>query len=66
MQNLEDLLRILACPVCHGELEACGNGEETTGFQCSRCALMYPIVDDIPVMLVDEAVPLDKWQQTGD
>lgn len=44
------LLAIIACPDCHGELAA--TGEELV---CSGCGLAYPVRDDIPVLLVDEA-----------
>jgi uncharacterized protein len=44
------LLEIIVCPDCHGRLEA--DGEELV---CQRCGLAYPVRDDIPVLLVDEA-----------
>ena len=49
-----DLLNILACPVCKGELNA-GDNEQT--LVCHPCGLAFPIREGIPVMLVDEAVP---------
>lgn len=55
-----DLLRILACPKCKGELEIVGQEE---GLKCSACAVVYPIREEIPVMLIEEAVPLSKWEQ---
>lgn len=51
-----ELLEILACPKCKGPLGLAPAGD---GLLCERCRLRYPIVDDIPQMLVDEAVPLD-------
>jgi uncharacterized protein YbaR (Trm112 family) len=48
----KDLLEILVCPVCKAELELLA-GE--TGLKCVECHRVYPIRDDIPVMLVDEA-----------
>ena len=51
------LLAILACPRCHGELEY---REAESSLICHRCALRYPVRDDIPIMLVDEATPLDE------
>ena len=49
--NLDpDLLAIIVCPDCHGQLEA--QGEELV---CTGCGLAYPVRDDIPVLLVDEA-----------
>jgi uncharacterized protein YbaR (Trm112 family) len=46
------LLEILACPACHGELRVDDSAEELV---CTRCGLAYPVRDDIPVLLVDEA-----------
>lgn len=56
----EELLQILACPRCHGELTAQGCENETTGFVCAACAVVYPVRDGIPVMLLEEAVPLER------
>lgn len=47
-----DLLSILVCPACKGDL-AYDEGAKT--LTCGACRLRYKIVDDIPVMLVDEA-----------
>ena len=49
-----DLLEILACPKCKGELHLL---EDESGLSCDACRLTYPIRDDIPVMLIDEAEP---------
>lgn len=49
----ERLLEILACPVCKTKVELKPDG---TGLKCGQCKRVYPIRDDIPVMLVDEAV----------
>jgi uncharacterized protein len=48
----KELLEILACPACKeaGHLTADG-----TGLKCEKCHRIYPIHDDIPVMLIDEA-----------
>lgn len=46
------LLDILACPVCKGSLTYNKPEQELT---CTPCQLAYPIRDDIPVMLSDEA-----------
>ena len=50
-----ELKEILACPKCKGELEF---REEKEEIVCKACRLVYRIEDDIPVMLVDEAKPL--------
>jgi hypothetical protein len=51
-----DLLEILACPQCKGEVTLTG-GED--GLVCRACKLLYPIRDDIPIMLIDEAKRLE-------
>jgi hypothetical protein len=53
--KLDDwLLEILACPNCHSALRA---DDEASELVCtnSECGLAYPVRDDIPVLLVDEA-----------
>ena len=47
-----DLLSILVCPACKGDLVYDAPANTLT---CDRCRLRYRVVDDIPVMLVDEA-----------
>jgi uncharacterized protein YbaR (Trm112 family) len=47
-----DLLAILVCPACKGELEHDLQAQTLT---CHRCRLRYRIVDGIPVMLIGEA-----------
>jgi uncharacterized protein YbaR (Trm112 family) len=49
------LLAILVCPRCKGTLEY---RESEPSLVCPRCQLRYPVRDDIPIMLVDEASPL--------
>jgi uncharacterized protein YbaR (Trm112 family) len=53
----KELLEILACPKCKGDIRLSEKGD---GLLCEACCLMYPIKDDIPVMLIDEAIALDK------
>ena len=52
----KELLDILVCPKCKGDLEL-SEGEDS--LICKPCSLKYPIKEDIPVMLIDEALPLD-------
>jgi uncharacterized protein YbaR (Trm112 family) len=47
-----ELLEILACPNCKTKVELVKNG---TALKCGECKRVYPIRDDIPVMLLDEA-----------
>ncbi|MBI4746280.1 MAG: Trm112 family protein [Deltaproteobacteria bacterium] len=48
----KELLGILACPKCTGDVRLTENRD---GLICDACKLRYPIKDDIPVMLTDEA-----------
>ncbi len=54
----QDLLEILRCPNCVREKEGLLTLHEDTWLICQECERKYPIVDDIPVMLIDEG---DKW-----
>lgn len=49
------LLEILVCPKCKGELEY---KEQESALLCHACSLRYAVRDDIPIMLIDEATPL--------
>jgi hypothetical protein len=47
------LLAILACPLCQADVRLTADDK---GLKCVACHRVYPIKDDIPVMIVDEAV----------
>jgi len=49
------LLEILCCPGCKGDLHLNEHADQLT---CLACKLVYPIRNDIPILLIDEAVPL--------
>jgi uncharacterized protein YbaR (Trm112 family) len=49
------LLEILVCPKCRGELEY---REQQSVLVCHNCKLQYAVRDGIPIMLIDEATPL--------
>ena len=51
----KELLDILACPKCKGDIHL---NEKENGLVCEACRLGYEIRDDIPIMLIDEAKPL--------
>lgn len=51
----KELLDILVCPKCKGDIRL---NDQSSGLICGACRLMYPIKDDIPIMLIDEAVRL--------
>ncbi len=48
----QELLDILACPACKAEVKLTADDQ---GLKCVSCHRVYPIRDDIPVMLIDEA-----------
>jgi uncharacterized protein YbaR (Trm112 family) len=48
----QDLLEILVCPLCKEAVTLTANSQ---GLKCGKCKRVYPIKDDIPVMLIDEA-----------
>jgi uncharacterized protein YbaR (Trm112 family) len=51
----KELLEILACPKCKGDLIY----KETENLLiCEKCRLMYQVKDDIPIMIIEEALPL--------
>ncbi|MBF0275024.1 MAG: Trm112 family protein [Nitrospinae bacterium] len=51
----KELLDILACPQCKGDLTLTDNED---GLICAACQLKYEIREEIPIMLIDEAIPL--------
>ena len=48
----KDLLEILVCPVCKAQVLL---KEDSTGLKCVECKRVYPVRDDIPIMLKDQA-----------
>jgi len=48
----KQLLDILVCPLCKTPVKLTSDQQ---GLKCSKCRRVYPVRDDIPVMLVDEA-----------
>lgn len=53
----KELLDILVCPKCKGDLKLTENED---GLICYSCKVVYEIKDDIPIMLFDEAKPLEQ------
>jgi uncharacterized protein len=51
-----ELLEILACPKCKGDVRLTPAGD---GLICDRCRLLYEIREEIPIMLIDEAKPIE-------
>ncbi|RLB44280.1 MAG: Trm112 family protein [Deltaproteobacteria bacterium] len=58
----KELLEILACPKCKGEIKL---NESEDGLICQKCQLLYEIRDGIPVMLIEEAKPLTSKAGNG-
>jgi uncharacterized protein YbaR (Trm112 family) len=52
----DELLEILACPQCKGPVRL---AEAKDALLCGACRLRYAIKDDIPIMLIDEATPIE-------
>ncbi len=52
-----ELMKILVCPQCHGELLLLA---DETGLTCHACRLKYPVHDDIPIMLIEEAERIEE------
>ena len=51
----QELLKILACPKCKGDLYL---NDTQDRLICDSCKLLYEIRDDIPIMLIDQAKPI--------
>lgn len=56
----KELLEILACPKCKADIAATPAED---GLICASCGVVYPVRDEIPIMLVEEAVPLAAWER---
>ena len=52
----KDLLDIMVCPKCKGQIKLT---EEEDGLVCEACKLLYPINDGIPMMIIEDAKPLE-------
>ena len=57
----KELLEIMACPKCKGDIK-----EDGLFLTCSACKLAYPVLDgDVPDMLIEDAWPLEKAKKDG-
>ena len=50
-----ELIEILACPKCKGALKL---RDDQSAFECGTCKLAYPVVDEIPNFIIEEAQPI--------
>jgi len=57
MSISKELLEILACPLCKGDLKW---EEVLYVLICEKCGVFYQVVDDIPILLPDSAKPLSE------
>ncbi|MFZ8785909.1 Trm112 family protein [Thermocrinis sp.] len=57
MSISKELLEILACPLCKGDLKW---EENLYVLICEKCEVFYQVVDDIPILLPDSAKPLSE------
>jgi uncharacterized protein len=57
------LVELLVCPACHGEIEY---KDRRNLIICTRCGLHYPVRDNIPVMLISEATRPSQRRGTGE
>ncbi len=55
----KELLDILACPECKGELNLLPKED---GLHCQACDVVYPIKDEIPIMLAEQAISFEEWK----
>jgi uncharacterized protein len=55
----KELLSILACPKCKSDLTLTPAED---GLICTPCNQVYPIKDEIPIMLIEEAIALSDWE----
>ena len=58
--RLKELLKILACPKCKGDLKL-----KKMFLVCEKCKLAYPIIEGVPDMLVEDAWSLEKAKKAN-
>lgn len=54
----QELIHLLVCPTCKGPLALLPKED---GLLCNACQKVYPVTDEIPVMLEEEAISLNDW-----
>ncbi|NOR84770.1 Trm112 family protein [archaeon] len=54
------LIEIMVCPKCNGDIK-----EKNMFLVCEKCKLAFPVLDDVPNMLIDEAWTVDKAKNAG-
>ena len=61
MSLSKELLDILVCPKCKGQLDYHEAEEQLI---CAACRLAYPVEHDIPIMIIDQAHTLDEQDRS--
>ncbi len=54
----KELMEVLACPKCKGKVEL-----KNRFVICRKCKLAFPVLDDVPDMLIEDAWPLEKAEK---
>lgn len=57
MSLTEEIISILACPKCRGDLALVSPAGNEENLVCKACRLAYPVQNGIPVLLLEEAKP---------
>ena len=60
MKVTQEFVEMMICPACRGRVEL---KEDGSGIRCVECRRVYPIRDDIPAMVVEEATIEDEESQ---
>jgi len=60
MSVKQELLDVLACPKCKGDIRL---SKDSSYIVCDECKLLYEIREDIPIMLIDEAKRVDSTEE---
>lgn len=56
----KDLMKILACPKCKGDVKESG-----MFIVCNSCQLAYPVLEDVPDMMIEDAWPSEKAKKSN-
>ncbi|MDO5536215.1 MAG: Trm112 family protein [Desulfovibrionaceae bacterium] len=60
--DMKELLDVLVCPKCRAKLAPLPAEGEVEGLCCQSCQKVYPVREGIPVMLMEEALPVTQWE----
>lgn len=60
--DMQELIDLLVCPKCRSKLSPLPSAEQPEGLCCTECQKVYPVREGIPVMLMEEALPVSQWE----